>query len=94
VGLVIAGLVVAFFAPLASPQPDGLERIAQDQGFLGQAQAALFSILPDYTIPGLDDPALTTVVAGLLGVAIVFLAMWGLGSLLTRRRKASGSDRR
>jgi hypothetical protein len=34
VGLAIAALVVIVLAPLASADPDGLERVAEDQGFL------------------------------------------------------------
>jgi hypothetical protein len=88
VGLGIAGLIVLLLAPLASPDPDGLERVAEDHGFLAQAQDALYSILPDYSVPGLDDPAITTIVAGLVGVVIVFGLMWGLGMLLSRRRRS------
>jgi hypothetical protein len=92
VGLGIAALVVLLLAPLASPDPDGLERVAGDHGFLAQAEAALFSVLPDYTVPGLDDPAITTIAAGLIGVAIVFALMWGLGMLLARRRQGTGRE--
>ncbi len=85
-GLVIAAAVVIVLAPLASPDPDGLERVGTDHGFLASAQDALYSILPDYSIPGIDDPVVSTILAGLIGVAIVFLAMVGLGRLLRRRR--------
>jgi hypothetical protein len=85
-GLAIAALVVILLAPLASSDPDGLERVAEDQGFLGAARQALYSILPDYTIPGLDGN-LSTIVAGLIGVAIVFALMFGLGRVLARRRE-------
>lgn len=91
IGLGIAGLIVLLLAPLASPDPDGLERVAEDHGFLAQAQGALYSILPDYRVPGLEDPA-TTVVAGLIGVAIVFALMWGLGTLLVRRRQGQDGE--
>ena len=64
VGLGIAALVVVILAPLASPDPDGLERVAEDKGFLEQAKDAAYSILPDYTIPGIDDPAVTTIEIG------------------------------
>ena len=85
-GLAIAALVVIVLAPLASPDPDGLERVAEDRGFIEQGEGALYEILPDYTVPGLDDPGMTTIVAGLVGVAIVFILMWGLGTILARRR--------
>jgi cobalt/nickel transport system permease protein len=93
VGLGIAALIVLLLAPLASPHPDGLERVAEDHGFLAQAQGALYAILPDYTVPGLDDPVITTIVAGLIGLVIVFLAMWGLGTLITRRRQTADAER-
>jgi cobalt/nickel transport system permease protein len=86
VGLAIAGLIVLLLAPLASPDPDGLERVAEDHGFLAQAQDALYALLPDYTVPGLADPGATTIVAGLIGTVLVFLLMWGLGAILARRR--------
>jgi hypothetical protein len=89
VGLVVVVAIVVVLAPLASPDPDGLESVAGQQGWLESAQGALYDVLPGYTIPGLDGSA-STVVSGLIGVGIVFLAMVGLGWLL-RRRRASRS---
>ena len=86
IGLAIAALVVIVLAPLASSDPDGLQRVAEDQGFLADAQAALYSIIPDYTVPGVGGNA-STILAGLVGVLIVFGAMVLLGRLLTARRK-------
>lgn len=86
VGLAIAAAVVVVLAPLASGDPDGLERVAGDQGFLAAARDALYSLLPDYTIPGLDG-GISTVLAGLIGVVMVFLLMVGLGRVLARRRE-------
>lgn len=85
IGLAIAALVVIVLAPLASSDPDGLERVAEDHGFIGNAQAALYSIIPDYAVPGLDGN-LSTVLAGLIGVLVVFGLLWLLGRVLARRR--------
>ena len=85
-GLAIAVIVVIVFAPLASSDPDGLERVAEDLDFIGEARAAVFSIIPDYTVPGVDGN-LSTILAGLIGVALVFVAMILLGRLLARRRQ-------
>jgi hypothetical protein len=87
VGLAIAALVVIVLAPLASAEPDGLERVAADAGFIDRAQAAIYDLLPDYTIPGVDNAVLSTVIAGLVGVAIVFAAIWLVGRLLVRRER-------
>lgn len=85
VGLAIAAVIVIVLAPLASGDPDGLEWVAGEHGFLGAARDAIYRIFAGYTIPGLEGN-LSTIVAGLIGVAIVFLAMVGLGRLLARRR--------
>lgn len=86
-GLVLALVVAAFAAFAASPAPDGLERVAEDQGFLERAQDARYELLPDYTIPGLGDGPLSTAVAGAVGVLVVTGMTLGAGALLRRRRK-------
>jgi len=85
-GLAIVALVVVVLAPLASPDPDGLESVAKQQGFIDAAQTT-GGFLAGYEVPGLGG-SLGTIVAGLLGVGVVFLAMLALGRLL-RRRDAS-----
>ena len=85
VGLAIAALIVVVLAPLASADPDGLERVAGDQGFLQAARDAVYSIIPDYTVPGLDGN-LSRILAGLIGIGIVFGLMIVVGRLLARRR--------
>jgi hypothetical protein len=64
-------LVVVIAAPLASSSPDGLERVAEDHAFIHEAQDSLYEILPDYTVPLVEDEAATTILAGLIGVMIV-----------------------
>jgi cobalt/nickel transport system permease protein len=70
-GLLIA-LALAILSPLASAHPDGLEWVAGQQGFLDRAQGPLYRILPDYVMPGIGNEALATIVAGVLGLLIVF----------------------
>ena len=88
-GLALALLVVFALAPNASAQPDGLERVAEDQGFADRAQDAPHSLLPDYTIPGVEDETLSTILAGVIGVAVVaaiaLLAGWALRARASRR---------
>jgi hypothetical protein len=85
-GLAIAGLVVVAAVALASGDPDGLERVAEDLGFIDRAADAPVSVIPDYAVAGIDDPAVASILAGLIGVAIVFVAMIVLGRVLARRR--------
>src|SRR3990170_3399204 len=57
---------------LASARPDGLERIAGQLGFLDAARASRSQIIPDYVLPGVSNTALATILAGIIGVLIVF----------------------
>jgi hypothetical protein len=85
-GLAIAAIVVVVLAPLASSDPDGLERVAEDQGFIDRAENFVGGLFSDYAIPGIDDPAVSTILSGLVGVAVVALLIVGIGRLLARRR--------
>ncbi len=90
VGLAIA-LGLALLSPLASSHPDGLERVAEDQGFLARAQDPLYNLLPDYSIPGLNGP-ISTIVSGIIGLLIVFALVYGI-TLLLRGQAEPEQDR-
>jgi len=87
IGLALA-LLVAAFSPLASPQPDGLEAVAESQGFLALGQPATYEILPDYSVPFISHPALTTMAAVMFGTLVVFGGAVLIGRLATHRRSA------
>ncbi len=88
-GLVFA-LGVVLLAPLASADPDGLERVAVDLGLMAGVGEPAFKILPDYTLPRLGEGALSTILAGGLGVLAVALAAVGVAHLALQRRTALG----
>jgi hypothetical protein len=85
-GIVIVALVVVILAPLASSDPDGLNRVAEDAGFIGSAQNVIGGLLSGYDLPFVSDPNVSKVLSGLLGVGIVLLLMFVLGRVLARRR--------
>ena len=85
-GLGIA-LLVVLLAPFASTRPDGLEWIAQQQGFIDRAVAAPLNLLPGYTIPGLGDSAVSIIIAGFVGVLLVILSAFLLGRIVQRYRQ-------
>lgn len=87
VGLAIA-LALALFSPLANPNPDGLERVAQDQGFLSRAQGASYEALPDYTVPFIQNESVTTIVAVAGGTLIVFGIAYVVGRANARKQTA------
>jgi hypothetical protein len=73
----------------ASPDPDGLERIAEDSGFLGRAIDPISNLLPDYTIPLIGNSTLSGIVAVVLGTLVVFGLMWWVGRSLIGAKASS-----
>jgi cobalt/nickel transport system permease protein len=86
VGLGIA-ILLTIFSPLASANPDGLEWVAEQKGFLDVAQGPLFKIIPDYVFPGITNEAFATILAGIIGTLIVF--GMALGVAYMRRSQKS-----
>lgn len=84
-GLVLA-VVVASLSFLASPEPDGLERVATDQGFIDTALDPLYNILPDYTVPFISNELLSGIVAVVLGTILVFGIAIVVGRVVRRPR--------
>ncbi|MDT8898041.1 energy-coupling factor ABC transporter permease [Thermanaerothrix sp. 4228-RoL] len=88
-GILVGGLLTTLLlvaaAPLASTAPDGLERVAEDLGFITRATEPAFHLLPDYTLPALGEGALSTIIAGLIGAALVLGVAWGVLSIRARR---------
>jgi hypothetical protein len=87
-GVLTLALLLAILSPLASSSPDGLERVAENKGFIGAAIKPLFKILPDYMIPGVSNEAVATILAGLLGTLILFGIGYGIAKLLRVKREA------
>ena len=86
VGYLVA-LAAALLAPFASGNPDGLERVAEDQGFIETALDAPYNIIPDYALPGIANEALATILAGFVGVTLMYLLVAGGGYLAYRAIK-------
>jgi len=90
-GWIVAGVLVSLLAvlisPLASGNPDGLERVAEDLGFLGSGLDAPYQILPDYTIPFLGETAISTILAGIVGAGVLLGLLILIGRNLQRTKE-------
>lgn len=82
-------LAVATISPLASSAPDGLERIAKDQGFIGTALESPFAVIAGYIFPGVGNEAMATILAGWIGTIVLFAAVYLFARLARLRRGAS-----
>ncbi|MBN1366942.1 MAG: PDGLE domain-containing protein [Dehalococcoidales bacterium] len=80
-------LAVAIFSPLASSSPDGLEKVAEDKGFIDMAGNAPFRVIADYIFPGIQNEAVATIIAGIIGTLVLFGVAYGLAYLLVYTRK-------
>jgi cobalt/nickel transport system permease protein len=91
IGLTAAALLVVVLAPKADPNPDGLSKVAADAGIDSSElpHAMEDSPLAGYGVEGVDDDPLSTVLAGLIGVAATFVLCAGVVGLVRRRRDPS-----
>ncbi len=86
VGLLVA-LAVVLISPLASADPDGLNRVAMDLGFIHTAQSGS-GPFAGYKFPLLAAGPLSRIAAGAVGVLVV-LGVGYLAGRLLKRRSAS-----
>lgn len=89
--LLVALVVAAFLSPFASPDPDGLDRVARDLGAeeKSEGKEAIQSPVPDYKFPGIESEAVATSLAGVLGTVITFGVAYGLGKFVSSRKKTA-----
>ncbi len=80
-------LGLAAVAPLASASPDGLERVAEDGGFLARTWSARYEVMADYVFPGIENPVLAVIAAGWLGTSLLFGVTYLMAFILYTRRK-------
>lgn len=84
-GLLIA-LALVVLAPMASANPDGLEWVAEQGGFLDFAADPIYNLIPDYVLPGVTNQAAATILAGVIGAILVFGMVLAV-ALLRRNRQ-------
>lgn len=87
IGLAVALLLAGFASYYASSSPDGLEKVAADEGLDANAQdhALADGPLADYGVQGVSDERMSVGLAGVIGVTVTFVVAGGL-FLLVRRR--------
>ena len=94
-GLLVGLAVAMLVGPFASGSPDGLEKVAAEEGFDGAARDHDLADSPfaDYAVQGVDNERLGTAMSGLTGVLLTFgvgLALFALLRVIGGRR-ANGS---
>ena len=92
VGIVVTAFVAVVVSQVASDDPDGLEYVAEQEGFAGSARDhdLAGSPLADYGEGLTGNAGFDAAVAGLIGVVITLVVGWGLLRLV--RRSPARSD--
>ena len=82
VALIIIFLIV--FIPLASNNPDGLEKVAESFG--AQEHENLWNgLIADYSVALIGNSYISTLIAGILGVTIVLVVSLFLGKVMVSK---------
>jgi cobalt/nickel transport protein len=89
--IIAIGLVIVFlaiFLPLASSNPDGLEKVAILFG--AQEQGSIWNgLIPDYSLQSISNSYVSTLLSGIFGVTMVLILSLVLSKVM--RPKASKS---
>ncbi|MFI1304822.1 energy-coupling factor ABC transporter permease [Streptomyces sioyaensis] len=93
-GLAAAVVCAGGLSYYASASPDGLEKVAHDQGIDAKAKdhATKDSPLADYSVKDITDPRLAGGLAGIIGVGATLAAGTGVFLVLRRRRSAGPGE--
>lgn len=87
-GLLLTAALAAL-TPLASRNPDGLNWVAEQAGFMSKASAPAYKLMAGYTFPGISHGAAATIAAAVFGAAIVL----GVALLVAYTRRRRCDDR-
>lgn len=82
--LTVSVLVGGGLSIFASASPDGLERVAEDQGFISAGFSLISGFIPDYTFPGVNSEPLAVALAGIFGTLITFCLIILSGKMITK----------
>lgn len=88
-GLVTALVLAGFVSYYASANPDGLEKVATDQGIDKKTEehASKDSPLADYGVKDISDARISGGLAGVIGVGATLVVGSGAFYVVTRRRR-------
>jgi len=77
-------IVLALLLPFISRTPDGVQSLTKTSG--KQQQPVWNGLMANYSV-GATDPYISTLIAGLIGTAIVLIAGSAMGTALAPKKK-------
>ena len=90
-GLAVAMVFAVVVSQFAVDNPDGLEKVAEDTGFIDSAEehSLADSLFSDYATEGITNETLSLAVAGIVGTLVAGLVVYGLFAATRENRKRS-----
>jgi len=87
-GVLVALVFSAVISQFAVDNPDGLERVAEDTGFIESSEdhSLADSIFADYATDGVSNETLSLAIAGIVGTAVTLLVAAGIFMGLRQQR--------
>ncbi len=89
-GLLVALVIAAIVSQFAVDNPDGLEWVAEEQGFIDSGRDHRFgdSIFADYATRGIENETLSLAIAGIVGSIITLLVALGIFQAIRDKPKS------
>jgi len=84
--LILILVCLAILIPFASEFPDGLEKVAETLG-IEENEPLWRGLMPDYQLPIIEAPYISTLAAGIFGIFLVFCATFILGIAISKPRR-------
>ena len=81
--LIIITLGFAILVPFASTYPDGLEKVAETLG-IEEPEPLWEGLMPDYTLQTVENPYVSTLLAGFCGMLLVLASSCILGKAISQ----------
>lgn len=87
-GVLVALVFAAVISQFAAPDPDGLESVAEETGFIesGTDHALADSIFADYATSGISNESLSLAIAGIVGTLVTLAVAFGIFTAFRDKR--------
>ena len=85
--LVAIIIALAVLIPFVSSNPDGLEKVAESLN-IAEHEPLWKGIMPDYSLENINNPYISTLTSGIIGVCLVLVASFIIGEAASKEENS------
>jgi len=89
--LILMLACIAVLIPFASNAPDGLEKVTETLR-IGENRPMWRGLMPDYSFPTIENPYISTLLAGAFGILLVLGVAYIVGVVIAKPKKQQRED--